>query len=560
MSAADWAVLVGTLGVIVAYGLYKSRGVQSAETHLRGGRELGWVTVGLSVMATQASAITFLSGPGQAFTDGMGFIQIYLGLPLAMIVVSAVMVPVYFRLQVFTAYEYLEQRFDLRMRLVTASLFLLQRGLAAGITIYAPAILLSSVLGWPLGLTNAMIGVTVIVYTVTGGSRAVSQTQKQQMAVILVGMLIAAWILVDRLPPSVGLGDATALAGATGRMDIIDFEFDPTTRYNVWSGLLGGFFLALSYFGTDQSQVQRYLGASSVSASRMGLLFNAVLKIPMQFGILFVGILLFAYYVFHPSPMLFDEPLAARLEASPAAAELHVIEADWDAAWERRRDAAERFVAARGTELEGERRAELVSAVDQSASIRQEARVLAARTVPDGDHEDTDFVFLHFILHALPAGLIGLLLAVLLSAAMSSTASELSALGTTTTVDFYRRLLRPNATDAESLRASRVFTAMWGLVALAFASYASLFENLIEAVNILGSIFYGTILGIFLTAFLLSRVGARAVFYAAIVAQALVLAMFALSEIAFLWYNVVGCLAVLILAPLLQRMPRFRAA
>jgi Na+/proline symporter len=554
MSVADWTVLLGTLGVIAAYGVWKSRKVQSAEAHLRGGPGIGWVTVGLSVMATQASAITFLSGPGQAFTDGMGFIQIYLGLPLAMIVVSSVMVPVYYRLRVFTAYEYLERRFDLRMRLLTAALFLVQRGVSAGITIYAPAIMLSSVLGWSLGLTNTLIGVTVIAYTVSGGSDAVSQTHKQQMAVILVGMVIAAGLLVARLPPWVTVDDAAALAGATGRMSLIDFEFDPRTRYNIWSGLIGGFFLSLSYFGTDQSQVQRYLGASSLLASRMGLLFNAVLKIPMQLGVLFVGILLFTNYVFHPSPMLFDEPLVARIEASSAAAELGELEGEWTTAWERRREAAARFVSARGTTDEPARRAELALADERAASVRADGRALAARSVVDGDREDSDFVFLHFILHGLPAGLVGLLLAVLLSAAMSSTASELSALGTTTTIDFYRRLVRPGATDAESLRASRAFTAIWGLVALAFASYASLFDNLIEAVNILGSVFYGSILGIFLSAFLLPRVGARAVFYAAVLAQGLVLALWALSDLAFLWYNVVGCVAVMSSALVIQRV------
>ncbi|AKF03556.1 sodium:solute symporter [Sandaracinus amylolyticus] len=553
MSAADWIVLVGTLGVIAFFGVYKARSVKTAEEHMRGGRELDWITVGLSVMATQASAITFISGPGQAFSDGMGFVQIYLGLPLAMILISALMVPTYFRLQVYTAYEYLERRFDLRMRLLTAALFLVQRGLAAGITIYAPAILLSSVLGWSLNVTNAVIGLTVIVYTVTGGSRAVAQTQKQQMAVILVGMMIAAGILIAQLPESIGVGDAARLAGATGRMNVVDLQLDFSTRYNVWSGLLGGFFLALSYFGTDQSQVQRYLGAQSIAASRMGLLFNGVLKIPMQFGILFVGVLLFVHYLFAPSPMIFDEPLVDRLEASPAAAELTQLQGEWDTAWAERRDAAEAFAIARDTADEPAARATYVAAVERSDAIRDEARALAARTVRDGGREDTDFVFLHFILNALPAGLVGLLLAVLLCAAMSSTASELSALGTTTTVDFYKRVFRPNASDVEQLRASRIFTALWGLIALGFASWASLFDNLIEAVNILGSIFYGSILGIFLTAFLLKRVHARAVFYGALVAQSVVLLLVAVSDVAFLWYNVVGCVVVMITAPIFQR-------
>lgn len=554
MSGIDWAVLLASLTVVTAYGVWKTRGAQSAESHLRGGSD-GWVTVGLSVMATQASAITFLSGPGQAFTDGMGFVQMYLGLPLAMIVVSAVMVPVYYRLRVFTAYEYLEQRFDLRMRLLTAALFLIQRGVSTGITIYAPAILLSTVLGWPLAWMNALIAIGVIVYTVSGGSRAVSQTQKQQMAVILVGMIVAAGFLIASLPGHVGVDDAAAVAGATGRMNVIDFHFDPRTRYNIWSGLIGGFFLQLSYFGTDQSQVQRYLAASSLVSSRMGLMFNAILKIPMQLGILFVGILLYAHYVFHPSPMIFDRPLVARVASSASSLELEQAQATWSEAWDARRIAAEQFVDARGTADESMRREALAEADHSAMAARAAGRAVIAAALPDESSQDGDFVFLHFILHALPVGVVGLLMAVLIAAAMSSTASELSALGTTTTIDFYKRLVKPNATDAESLFASRVFIALWGVFALAFATYATLFDNLIEAVNILGSVFYGPILGIFMTAFLLPSVGAKAVFRAAIAAQLLVIVLWARTDLAFLWYNAIGCLAVMAIA-LVLREPR----
>jgi Na+/proline symporter len=554
MSGIDWAVLLCSLTAVTAYGVWKTRGAQSAESHLRGGND-GWVTVGLSVMATQASAITFLSGPGQAFTDGMGFVQMYLGLPLAMIVVSAVMVPVYYRLRVFTAYEYLEQRFDLRILLLTAALFLIQRGVSAGITIYAPAILLAAVLGWPLAWMNALIGIGVIVYTVTGGSRAVSQTQKQQIAVILVGMIVAAGFLVASLP--VGVDDAAAVAGATGRMNVIDFHFDPRTRYNIWSGLIGGFFLQLSYFGTDQSQVQRYLAASSVVSSRMGLMFNAILKIPMQLGVLFVGILLYAHYVFHPSPMIFDEPLVARVEASSSATQLASAQAEWSEAWEARRVAASEFVAARGTIEEATRRDALADADRDAMAARDAGRSIVAAAVPDESSQDGDFVFLHFILHALPVGVVGLLMAVLIAAAMSATASELTALGATSTIDFYKRLVKPDATDAEALFASRVFTALWGVFALAFATYATLFDNLIEAVNILGSVFYGPILGIFMTAFLLPSVGAKAVFRAALAAQGLVLVLWAATSLAFLWYNAVGCLAVMGIA---LALPRARPA
>jgi Na+/proline symporter len=559
MRAADWAVLLGTTGIIVAYGLYRSRAVRSADQHLRGRGEVGWVTIGLSVMATQASAITFLSGPGQAYSSGMGFVQIYFGLPFAMIVVSALMVPAYFRQRVYTAYEYLEGRFDLRMRLLTAGLFLVQRGLSAGITIYAPAILLSSVFGWSLDVTIVLIALSVIVYTVTGGARAVYQTNKQQMVVILVGMAAAAGLLYAGLPDEMDLGDVMSFAGATGRMKLVDLELDPTSRYNLWSGLIGGFFLSMSYFGTDQSQVGRYLGATSTGESRLGLLFNAVLKVPMQFCILFVGILLFSYYSFHRAPVSFDEPLLARVDAAGGGPELARIEERWDVAWERRRDAARALVAARGTDAEEAARAEVVAAVDQATAVRADARALAIRTVPDAGREDSDYVFLHFILHGLPAGLVGLLVAVLLAAAMSSVAGELQALGTTTTVDFYRRLWRKNASDVEALRASRIFTAGWGIAALAFASYAKLFENLIEAVNILGSVFYGTILGIFLTALLLRRVGARAAFRAAVCAQLVVLALWAWSSLAFLWYNAIGCLTVLLLASIFERVSGSRA-
>jgi len=547
MNGIDWAVLAATLVGIVAYGILKTRGVRTTTGFLKGDKDLRWPTIGLSVMATQASAITFLSTPGQAYDDGMRFVQFYFGLPLAMVLISAVAIPIYHRLQVFTAYEYLERRFDVRVRVLGALLFLIQRGLAAGITIYAPAIVLSTLLGWRLDLTNLVIGVAVIVYTVSGGTKAVSQTQKQQMIVIMTGMVVAAVVLFMRLPEAVGLGEAARIAGATGRMEVVDFAFDFEDRYNFWSGLTGGLFLALSYFGTDQSQVQRYLSGRSVTEMRLGLLFNGMAKIPMQFFILGVGILVFVLHVFEPAPAFFNRPAweEAR-EAGPVAverleAELAEVQAD-------RSQAALDFVNSDGPEA----RAAFEAADARYQKLREDARGLVAASAPDAETEDGDYVFISVVVDLLPHGLIGLLIAVILSAAMSSTASELSALGSTTTIDLYRRLLNPDADDATTLFASKAFTVFWGLVALAFATFASLLDNLIEAVNILGSLFYGTVLGMFIVGFGLRRIGAGPTFWAALFGEALVIAAFLFTELGFLWFNVLGCAATVGMALLLH--------
>ncbi len=548
MTGIDWVVMLGTIAVIVVYGVWSSRrGTGTAASYLKG-EDLRWPTIGLSIMATQASAITFLSVPGQAYDDGMGFVQFYFGLPIAMVIISAVFVPIYYRLKVYTAYEYLEQRFDVKVRVLAALLFMIGRGLAAGISIYAPAIVLSSILGWSLNAMNVAIGATVIVYTVTGGARAVSQTQRQQMMVIMAGILIAAAVIAWRLPAGVSVTNAATLAGALGRMEIVDFSFDLESRYNIWSGLTGGLFLALSYFGTDQSQVQRYLGGRSVAESRLGLLFNGLFKIPMQLLILFIGILVFAFHLFERPPIFFNEPTLDDARQTEQAAALSDLEARWDDAFEVRRDAARAMVAADNES----NRAALVAAQASMDELRTEAKAVIHEALPQAETEDHDYVFIAFVLAHLPAGLVGLLLAVILSAAMSSTASELSALGATSVVDLYKRLLDPDAGERRTIALSKGFTVMWGLVAIAFATFASLVDNLIEAVNIIGSLFYGVSLGLFLVGFFFRRVSANPTFGAALIAQAAVLGLYFGSDLGYLWFNLVGCALVVVLAPVGQ--------
>ncbi len=559
MTALDWAVLLGTTLFIVAYGIWRTRGQQSAAEFLRGGYEMPWHTIGLSVMATQASAITFLSVPGQAYEDGLRFVQFYFGLPLAMVLISAVFVPIYYRLRVITAYEYLESRFDLKTRLLGAFLFLVQRGLAAGITLYAPAIILSAILGWPLEPTVVAMGILVIVYTVSGGSRAVSQTQKQQMVVMLGGMVVAAVVIVWRLPPHVSFGDAVDVAGAFGRLNAVSFRFDLEDRYNFWSGITGGFFLALSYFGTDQSQVGRYLSGRSVTESRLGLLFNGVLKIPMQFLILFVGVLMFVFYQFTAPPLLFNGSLRERVERTESAGALRTLDARWEEAQGLKRSQVEKYLS---TPDEGERvalRASLQPLAAKANEVRVEAKALVKKALPGAETRDSDYIFLSFVKQWLPSGLFGLLVAVILAAAMSSIASELAALGATTTVDFYQRVLRQNASDRHVLLMSKVFTVFWGLVAIAFATFASLLDNLIQAVNILGSLFYGTVLGLFLVAFFLKSVRGHAVFFAGLVSQTTVLVLFLTSDIGYLWFNVIGCGLVVALARVMESLLPKRA-
>jgi SSS family transporter len=553
LAALDVIVLFGTIATIVLYGAWRSRGVRDVDSFVRGDA-LRWPTIGLSIMATQASAITFISTPGQGFADGMRFVQFYFGLPLAMIVVSAVFVPAYHRLKVRTAYEYLEHRFDARVRVLGGVLFLLGRGLATGITIYAPSIILSQILGWPLQAMIWAMGIVVIVYTVLGGTRAVSITQKQQMIVMLAGLGVAAVVVILRLPAGVSVGGAVKIAGAVGRMDIISFGLDLTSRYNFWSGLFGGFFLQLSYFGTDQSQVQRYLGGSSVAESRLGLLFNGIFKVPMQFLILFIGVMVFVFYVFSRPPAYFDQPAMAQASAGHGA-EIAALTVRSDQAFDARRDAALGYLAARGTPGEDAARETLHAASARFDDVHRDTKQVIDKAL-DAKTNDNDYVFLSFVLAHLPIGLVGLLIAVILCAAMSAIASGLISLGATTTVDFYlrlrQRLGRPPASSRHDLRVSQLATIAWGVVAIGFASAASLFANLIEAVNILGSIFYGTILGLFVVAFFVRRVTATPVLIGAIVAQALVVLLFVASPLSYLWYNVIGCAAVVLVALVIQ--------
>ena len=558
MSVLDWSVLLFTSLAIVGYGLWRTRHANrdSAE-FLHGGYRENWRTIGLSVMATQASAITFLSVPGQGYEDGMRFVQFYFGLPIAMVVISAWFIPIYYRLRVVTAYEYLEARFDRKTRLLAASLFLIQRGLATGVTIYAPAIILSAVLGWPLQPTIVGLGAFITFYTVVGGARAVSQTQKQQMIVMLSGIVVAAIVIVRRLPPTVHLRDALAIAGVHGRVNPVNFHFALTDRYNVWSGLTGGFFLALSYFGADQSQVGRYLNGRSVTESRLGLLFNGALKIPMQTLILLIGVLVFVFYQFTAPPLCFNGPLAQQVAASAHGERWRALEAEWSLRQGDKQRAATAFVAAQhdaDPAAAATARTAMVKAEDAAAGVRRDAKRLVAQAIPGADPKDTDYVFIDFVMRFLPPGVIGLLIAVILAAAMGSTASELNALGATSTVDFYRTLWRPDASEREALTASRAFTVVWGLLAVGFAAFCSLVDNLIQAVNILGSIFYGTVLGIFLAAFTLPAASGSAVFWAAVVAQLSVICLFFASDVGFLWYNVVGCAIVLALTVVATRL------
>jgi Na+/proline symporter len=478
----------------------------------------------------------------------MRFVQFYFGLPIAMVVISAVFVPIYYRLKVYTAYEYLEHRFDVRVRTLGAFLFLIQRGLAAGITIYAPSIILSTILGWPLHATTLAMGALVIFYTVVGGTRAVSETQKQQMIVMLLGMALAVVLIVWRLPEAVSIPDALRLAGALDRMNVVSFELDPSTRYNFWSGVTGGFFLAMAYFGTDQSQVQRYLSGRSVAESRLGLLFNGMVKIPMQAVILFTGVMVFVFYLSVQPPIFFNTPALAEVARGPHAPELAGLERRFDAAFAEQRAAAERFVVS-GDDAARE---SLKAAAGRTAAIRAETKDLVKRALPEAETQDADYVFLGFVLRYVPSGLVGLLIAVILCAAMSSVSSELAALGTTTTVDLYKRHLRRESSPRQDLVASKLFTAAWGVAAVSFATFASLLDNLIEAVNILGSIFYGTMLGLFVVAFFVRRVTATPVLLAALLAQASVVVLFLASDLGFLWYNVIGCGIVVVAALALQ--------
>ena len=555
MELVDWIILLSTLLFIVAYGIWKTRGTQNIKDYVLGGKEANWATIGLSVMATQASAITFLSTPGQAYHDGMGFIQFYFGLPIAMVVIILVFIPLYYRLNVQTAYEFLENRFNAKTRTLTAVLFLIQRGLSAGITIYAPAIILSAVLGWPLKLLVVAIGGLVILYTVSGGTKAVNVTHKQQMFVIMGGMFVALYMIISGLPSEVSFVDALTIADQSGKLEVLDFSLDPNNRYTFWSGITGGFFLALSYFGTDQSQVQRYLSGKSKRESQLGLAFNGIFKIPMQFFILFVGVMVFVFYQFNYTPIHFNPAARVALQASEYQFEYNALSNELSAIQKERQQLQLNYLEVNDggetTEI-ALLESEIQTLDARENELRNRAKELIAEADPSIASNDKDYVFIHYILNNLPVGLIGLLLAVILSAAMSSTASELNALGTITTLDIYNRYAPASSAPGHYLKVSKVFTLVWGIIAILIASVASLFENLIQLVNIIGSIFYGNVLGIFLLAFFFKRIHGKAVFYAAIITQILVITVFYADLMSYLWLNLLGCVLVIAVAQILQ--------
>lgn len=555
MSLIDWIVLFGVILIIVSYGVWKTRGNKTMESYLKGDGSLKWWMIGISIMATQASAITFLSTPGQAIEDGMRFLQFYFGLPLAMIIISVTFVPIYYKLNVLTAYEYLESRFDLKTRSLTAGLFLLLRGLSAGITIFAPSLVLSTILGWPITATTLLIGAMVIIYSVSGGSRAVSLTQRMQLSVVMGGMILAGILAFTMLPDSISFSDTVQLAGELGKLNLFELEFNPNDRYNIWSGLIAGTFLFLSYFGTDQSQVGRYLGGKSITESRLGLMFNGLLKIPMQFIILFIGVLVFVFYLFHQPPVFHNQVLKERAMQTEKAVVLNELEAEYDRIYEEKRSAVDKLVQSIQTDhAEGVTLAktEVLSITEREKSVRDSVKSTIKAAIPAAKTQDTDYIFLNFVLNNFPNGIIGLLLAVMFLAAMSSMAGELSALSSTTASDIYRRSINRKASPEHYLRASRGFTIMWALLAMVFAMLASFAENLIQFVNIVGSLFYGTILGIFLTAFYIKRVQGTAVFWAAILAELVVLYCYFFTDLAFLLYNIIGCAIVIVTGLLLQ--------
>lgn len=574
MQTLDWIVLGLTQVLIVAYGIMKSRGAKDIKGFLLSDQDMNWFTIGLSIMATQASAITFLSTPGQAFGEGMGFVQFYFGVPIAMVILSVTAVPIYRKLNVFTAYEYLEKRFDLKTRSLGAILFLTQRGLAAGLSIYAPAIILSTVLGWEVQYLNISIGLIVIAYTVSGGTKAVSQTQKLQMLIILLGMVTAGVLVFLNLPEDISFTDAVHVAGKMDKLDVVDLSFDPSSRYNLWAGLLGGMFLALSYFGTDQSQVQRYLGGRSVAESRLGLLMNGMIKVPMQFLILFLGAMLFVFYQFSPAPLHFNRTETEAALSGKYSEEYKLIQDDFKDNFEKKKVLIREMLTAveAGDENSEEALKKKIAVLkEREEDLRKAAAKVINDVNPDTPDEvlakddvknglvkntvkkDRDYVFITFVMEYLPTGLIGLLVAVILSAAMSSAASELNALASTSLVDIYKRQFKPKGSEQHYLNMSKVLTVMWGIYAILFSLFADKLENLIQAVNIIGSLVYGTVLGIFLVAFYVKKVKGTAVFIAAIISETVIVSLYFFSDIGYLWFNFIGCVLVVAIGLIIQQ-------
>jgi SSS family transporter len=554
MQQLDWIVLGVTLLSIVAYGVWKTKAsAKNVEEYILGNNETPWWTVGLSVMATQASAITFLSTPGQAYHDGMGFVQFYFGLPIAMIVICITFIPIYHKLKVFTAYEYLEERFDLKTRSLAAILFLVQRGLGTGLTIYAPSIILSSLLGWNLTHLNIIIGSLVIFYTFSGGTKAVNVTQKHQMFIIIIGMVVTFLLILKLLPNEMSLGNALHIAGANDKMNIVDFSFDPETRYTFWSGITGGFFLALSYFGTDQSQVGRYLSGKSIRESQMGLIMNGFLKVPMQFFILLIGVMVFVFFQFNHVPLNFNPNNKIAIEKSEYKQAYDKLDKQLVNLSEEKKEFNLLYIDHLNQNYDNPiLRKKLIVLSSKENDLRDQAKELILKADPKAETNDKDYVFIYFILNYLPKGLLGLLLAVILSAAMSSTASGLNALASTTAIDIYKRNQTVEKSEKHYVNATKFFTLLWGIIAILFACVGTLFENLIQLVNIVGSVFYGTVLGIFLVGFYIKFVQARAVFWAAVISQLAIFFIFYLDVVSFLWLNFIGAVLTVLLSLALQ--------
>lgn len=562
MQLFDWIVLIVTLLFIVIYGAWKTKGSKNVEDFILGSNETPWHVVGLSVMATQASAITFLSTPGQAYHDGMGFVQFYFGLPIAMVVICVTFIPIYHKLKVYTAYEYLEKRFDLKTRSLAALLFLFQRGLGTGLTIYAPAIILSALLGWNLTIMNIIIGVLVIIYTFSGGTKAVNVTQKQQMFVIMSGMFITFFLILHYLPNDMTFTNALHIAGANDKMNIVSFSIDPEEKYTFWSGITGGFFLALAYFGTDQSQVGRYLSGKSVRESQMGLIMNGLLKVPMQFFILLTGVMVFVFFQFNPVPLNFNPNNKIIVEKSAFKGEYHALEKKLDDLSEDKKVINLLYIDQLNQDYDNPiLRKELITLSNKEKDLRDRAKEIILKADSGSETNDKDYVFFHFILHYLPKGLIGLLLAVIISAAMSSTASGLNALASTTAIDIYKRNLKEEKSERHYLNATKFFTLLWGIVAILFACIGTLFENLIQLVNIIGSIFYGTVLGIFLVGFYVKQVKSQAIFYSAVFSQITIFVIYYYAiyiypsgeeKLGYLWLNFIGAMLSIIISSILQ--------
>ena len=549
MVLIDWVVLSLTLIFIITYGIWKNNSHKNIKDYIKGGNQASWFTVGLSVMATQASAITFLSTPGQAFNDGMGFLQFYFGLPFAMIIICIFFLPLYHKLKVFTAYEFLEKRFDFKTRTLTAILFLIQRGLAAGVTIYAPAIILSVVLGWNTKVLVVIIGLLVILYTLIGGTQAVNVTQKQQMFIIFLGMMAAFVFIVRSLPENLTFSNALQLASMNDKLDVLDFSFDLDNRYTFWSGITGGLFLSLSYFGTDQSQVQRYLSGKSLLESQRGLIMNGFLKIPMQFFILLIGVLVFIFFQYEKTPINFNPYVIEKVKETDKREDFNaIVTANEIIHLEKQKHLKQKDFF-----INHQLQSQYLQLEKKAEKNRKEAKKLIEKIEPKVEANDKDYVFIYFILNYLPQGLVGLLIAVILSAAMSSSASEINALSATTLVDIYKRY-KSDLKEKHYVWAGKAFTLVWGVISIAFALIGNLFENLIQLINIIGSLFYGTILGIFLVAIFNKSIKENAIFIAAIISEIIVLIVFYSDWVSFLWLNVIGALMTVFNAFIIQQI------